>query len=66
MPLTEVAVNDDRGSSPARTYSTERYTRLNNGIAIPQQLRDRIEASAAKAEEDICPQTFLSRGQGFF
>lgn len=72
MTMMEAAPNiaDDRQSAPARTYSTERYapTKSNNGISIPRQLRDRIEASMKKAEveEDERPMSFLSGGRGFF
>ncbi|MCS4089243.1 hypothetical protein [Rhizobium sp. BK176] len=62
----------ERPSGPARTYSTERYAprAINNGVPIPQQLRDRIEASMKKpdpAPEPVSvgtPTTFL--GWGFF
>ncbi|MCV9964862.1 hypothetical protein OIU34_23500 [Pararhizobium sp. BT-229] len=70
MTMMQPAPNtaDERQSAPARTYSTERYapTKSHNGIAIPQQFRDRIEASMSKVEEEEPPLTFLSGGRGFF
>lgn len=66
IPLAEVATDEDREPSPSRTYSTERFAKANNGIVIPQQLRERIEASVVKADEDRLPLTFLSGGRGFF
>lgn len=59
--LTEV------GQPPGkpRTYSTERFTRENNGISIPHQLRERIEASVPKREPEVRPRPFISGGWGF-
>lgn len=60
----------NRPAGPARTYSTERYapTKSNNGVPIPQQLRDRIESSINRPdpmpEQVDGPPTFL--GWGFF
>jgi hypothetical protein len=56
----------DSPSAPPRTYSTERYVKVNNGIAIPQQLRDRMDAMRIKTEEACQPLTFLPGGRGFF
>lgn len=63
-------IADDWQSAPPRTYSTERYapTKSSNGITVPQQLRDRIEATikTGDVEVDERPMSFLSGGRGFF
>jgi hypothetical protein len=68
MPPTET-IADERTTGPARTYSTERYAPIksNNGIPIPQELRDNIEASIETEElQEGYPMAFLSGGRGFF
>ncbi len=73
MPAVTYVEEVTSSSSAPRTYSTDRHTRTNNGISIPQQLRDRIEASMPRpsVEEsktvpmsDMSP-SFLSANWGF-
>lgn len=56
-------------TAPARVYSTERYSPVptNNGLTLPQALRDRIERSFERPEEDgqTSISAFLSTGWGF-
>jgi hypothetical protein len=74
MKPTHVAEDrvDDRGTGPARTYSTERYAPPSapTGISIPQQLRNRIEASnrnpAATVETVSTETSSTFLGWGFF
>jgi hypothetical protein len=56
--LTELGdkhLRDEPPAAPARRYSTEWYDPApkTNGIAIPQQLRDRIEASMKAASPEL-------------
>ena len=53
----------EKDSPPSRTYSTERFSTMNNGVPIPKQLKERIEALGEKPQE--VSKTFLS-GKGFF
>lgn len=41
-------------SAPPRIYSTEDYAskRTNNGVNVPQELRNRIEASSLRKHEE--------------
>jgi len=73
--LSDRHIRDEPPATPARRYSTEWYDSAptNNGIAIPQQLRDRIDAAMARptSEADVSAEVetvsqpaFL--GWGFF
>jgi len=73
MPAVTYVEEATSSSSAPRTYSTDRHTRTNNGISIPQQLRDRIEASMPKPSAEgikMVPMSdisssFLSANWGF-
>lgn len=71
MRPTQFAEEPPKAYERPRTYSTERYARApsNNGIHIPQHVKERIEASAPKQEEinhpTVIPETFLSGKWGF-
>jgi hypothetical protein len=58
-----------KSAEQARIYSTERYggKPINNGIPIPQILRDQIEATMKQPEPEPEPErpTFVG-GWGFF
>lgn len=58
MQPTSAAVEEPPEAKP-RMYSTEKYqiTKTNNGIQVPQHVRDRIEATMATPEPQQDPGT---------
>jgi hypothetical protein len=69
LTMTPVANVDEtpKQSERPRIYSTERYSgsASNNGIPIPQKLRDQIEATMLKPEAENELPAFIG-GWGFF
>jgi hypothetical protein len=54
--MQPVAVREDDRPTH-RPYSTERYSSsTNNGIVVPQQLRDQIEAAMAEQRRSMEPE----------
>jgi len=54
----------DREAKP-RMYATDRYSRTNNGVPVPQQLRERIEAAMGVTPKAGAIVPFLGSSWGF-